>query len=247
MNSEAVPRRGWGPFTGRQLTVIASVAVVALVVMIPTAAMAASGLFTSTTPAPALVATNSSPVANSVGALGRSIGAGNDGRTGVLGSTTGTNGVGVQGNGAKYGVLSNGPLGVAAGKTLVCTKCVTAGDIANRMVVNFNLAAGAVSGPITLPAGVPVSVTGAVLTLGIRGVASATLLRVPTPSPFIEWVGLESPLTPSITSGDTSTTGQHILYLDFDHAVDLQVNDATSVRVSNGSLAARSGTLTFTW
>jgi hypothetical protein len=120
-------RRAYGPFTSRQLTIIVCVAIVALVVIIPTAAMAASGLFTSTTAAPAVVATNSSPLANSVGAYGRSNGAGNAARTGVLGYSTGSNGVGVQGNGAKYGVFSNGPLGVAAGKSLNCNGCVGPG------------------------------------------------------------------------------------------------------------------------
>jgi hypothetical protein len=43
---------------------------------------------------------------------------------GVWGNAGGTGGIGVKGTGAKYGVYSNGPLGVAAGKTLSCTGCV---------------------------------------------------------------------------------------------------------------------------
>lgn len=86
--------RGLGPFTGGQLTVV----VVALAAMfaIPTAALAAGGAFTNNSATvPAVQATNSN-----------------------------AKGVGVQGTGKKYGVLSNGPLGVAAGQSLSCSGCV---------------------------------------------------------------------------------------------------------------------------
>ena len=86
--------RGWGPFTGRQLTTIVCVAVVAMV-MIPTAAIAAGGSFTSKS--------NATP--------------------GVLGVNTGSRRMGVVGKGKRYGVYSNGPLGVAAGKPLSCVAC----------------------------------------------------------------------------------------------------------------------------
>jgi hypothetical protein len=209
--------------------------------------MAEAGLFTSTTASPALTATNSSPAANSVGALGRATGAGNVARTGVMGSGTGTNGVGVQGNGAKYGVYSNGPLGVAAGKKLVCAACITTTAYANRITVPFNLAAGASSAAIMIPGNVPVNVTGAVLTFNFRGVASATLLRIP--DQFVEWTGLESTSTggSAITDGYASTTGTHIVSIDYDHVVDIQVNNANSIRVHNGDSAARSGIVVITW
>jgi len=92
-------RRGWGPFSGGQLTVV--IVAVALVCA-PTAALAAIGTFTSNSAVPAVKGTNSSAV-----------------------------GTGVQGTGKKFGVFSNGPLGVAAGKKLVCTGCVPAGALAN--------------------------------------------------------------------------------------------------------------------
>jgi len=86
--------RGLGPFTGGQLTVV----IVALAAMfaIPTAALAAGGAFTNNSATvPAVQATN-----------------------------TNAKGVGVQGTGTKYGVFSNGPLGVATGKSLSCSGCV---------------------------------------------------------------------------------------------------------------------------
>src|SRR5258708_21104334 len=94
--------RGMGPFTGRQLTVV----IVALAAMfaIPTAALAAGGVFTNNSATvPAVQATNSNAT-----------------------------GVGVQGTGNKYGVFSNGPLGVAAGKPLNCAGCIGSGALATN-------------------------------------------------------------------------------------------------------------------
>jgi hypothetical protein len=88
------------------------------------------------------------------------------------------------------GVYSNGPLGVAGGKRLVCGACVTASDLANRIVLNYNLAPGANSAAVTLPTSVPVQVMGVQTALGYRGVASATMLHIA--GSFLEWTGLES-------------------------------------------------------
>jgi hypothetical protein len=83
-----------GPFTGGQLTVV--IVAIAAMVVIPTTALAASGAFSNNSATvPAVKATNSN-----------------------------AKGIGVQGIGKKYGVFSNGPLGVAAGKALSCTGCV---------------------------------------------------------------------------------------------------------------------------
>jgi hypothetical protein len=247
MNSETQTKRARGPFTGRQLTVIACVAVVALVVMIPTAALAAAGAFSSTTAAPAVTAANTSTATNAVGVFGRAMGAGNVPRTGVVGGGTGTKGVGVQGNGASYGVFSNGPLGVAAGKKLVCGGCVTGPDLQNRLVVPFTLDAGTDSAPITVPPNTPVSLTGVTLTSGERGVGSATLLRIP--DGFIEWVGLGSPsLAGAAISDDYSAVpGSHIIDIDYGNFVAIQVNDANSIRIHNGSAGGRTGTVVLTW
>jgi hypothetical protein len=242
-------KRGLGPFTSRQLTLLACVAIVSVVVIIPTAALAAVGTFTSSTAAPAVTAVNASPAPNAVSVLGRAAGVGNAARVGVVGSGSGANGVGVRGTGAKFGVLSNGPLGVAGTNQLTCTKCVTAADVANRIEVHYNLAAGANSAPVTIPANRPVAVMGVQTNIGFRGVASATLLRIP--NSFIEWTGLESPSTPTggsaVTAGYNNVTGTHIVYIDYDHVVDIQVNDANSIRIHNGDIASRSGVVVITW
>jgi hypothetical protein len=123
-HDQTSPKHGLGPFTGRQLTVIVCVAIVAIAVVVPTAALAASGAFTSTTVAPAAQAVNVSGEKNAIGLLGRVAATGNVARTGVVGSATGSNGIGVKGTGEKYAVYSDGPLGVAAGKPLHCAGCV---------------------------------------------------------------------------------------------------------------------------
>jgi hypothetical protein len=190
-------------------------------------------------------AVNSSTATNAVGAVGVASATGNAVRTGVAGGATGANGVGVKGSGVKYGVFSNGPLGISSGKTLVCTACVTANDLRNRKVMSFNLAAGTNSAPVTLPQNTPVQVLGVTLTFDFRGVASATMLRIP--NQFLEWTGLESTAGSAITQGFSAVPGTHILFLDFAHQVDIEVNDANSIRVHNGSGAQRAGNIVITW
>ena len=134
--------RGLGPFTGGQLTVV----IVALAAMfaIPTAALAAGGAFTNNSATvPAVQATNSN-----------------------------AKGVGVQGTGKKYGVFSNGPLGVAAGKSLSCTGCVGSGALASdaRNLSNAYTATGQV-------------------TLSDQGESQVTSVHVPAGNYVVNWSG----------------------------------------------------------
>jgi hypothetical protein len=109
---------------GLQVLVVA-----ATVILVPTIAMAATGTFTSSTGQAAVRAVNSSTAVGATALLGQATGGGTATRFGVNGTATGHNGVGVQGTGAKWGVFSNGPLGVAPGKSLTCTGCVTSTDM----------------------------------------------------------------------------------------------------------------------
>jgi hypothetical protein len=238
-------KRGLGPFTSRQLTIIACVAVVSFIVIIPTAALAAVGTFTSATAAPAVTAFNSSPSPNAVGALGRAGGVGNAQRFGVVGAASGTAGIGVRGTGTHFGVLSTGPLGVTGTNPLRCTKCVTAGDIANRISFSYNLAPGANSAPVTIPANVPVHLMGTQTALGFRGVGFVEMLRVP--NAFLEWTGLDSTAASAITQGFSSVAGTKIVFLDFSHQVAVQVNDANRIRIHNGATGQRTGSVVITW
>jgi hypothetical protein len=101
-------QRGLGPFTGGQFTAVIIAICAAIVVGAPVAALAAGGVFTNNNATvPAVKATNSN-----------------------------AHGIGVQGTGKKYGVYSNGPLGVAAGKPLSCNGCVGFGALQHGLVRN---------------------------------------------------------------------------------------------------------------
>jgi hypothetical protein len=114
-----------------------------------------------------------------------------------------------------------------------------------KLQVAFDLAAGAVSAPIAVPPNVPVSVTGVVVTAGVRGVGQASLLAVP--DNFITWVGLDSTAAGAITQGWNATQGVHIVYLDFAHLVDVEVDSATTIRIHNEGPAQRTGVVTLIW
>ncbi len=106
--------RGWGPFTGRQLTVVISALVVGALGY-PFAAGAADAVFTSTrNTTPAVTAVNSASA-----------------------------GTGVYGAGRRFGVYSSGNLGVATGMSLVCTACVASGALRPDSVGASALAASA--------------------------------------------------------------------------------------------------------
>jgi hypothetical protein len=112
--------RSIGPFTGRQLTTIICVAIVAMAT-IPTAASAARAAFTSNSSAPTLA-----------------------------GKNTHADGIGVQGTGKRYGVYSNGPLGVADGKKLRCDGCVAPKALSSDAQVGRLQSGQSMSGPYAL-------------------------------------------------------------------------------------------------
>ena len=110
----------------------------------------------------------------------------------------------------------------------------------------YTLAAGANSAPIAIPvAHQGVQVMGCQVVAGTRGVGQVTLLWVP--GQFLEWVGLESPAGSAITSGFGSAPGTHIVFIDFSHLVDIQVNSADTIVVHNGSAGTQQGRITLIW
>jgi hypothetical protein len=111
-----------------------------------------------------------------------------------------------------------------------------------RKVFKYTLVAGASSKPITPPANQPVLVMGVQTTIGYRGVGQVSMLRIS--DSFLEWVGLESPATATITSGFSGAAGTHIVYLDYSGQVDLEVNDGNSFVVHNGASGTRTGQVT---
>jgi hypothetical protein len=51
----------------------------------------------------------------------------------------------------------------------------------------------------------------------------------------------------SITSGFGAMVGAHIVYIDMDHAVDIQMASADTIHVHNGDFAPRAGNVTLIW
>lgn len=117
----------------------------------------------------------------------------------------------------------------------------------NTATVTYNLAAGGATGGVSVPSNVPVLVMGVQTAVGFRGVGHVTMLSIPGAGGFLEWVGLESTAGAAITQGFSGTLGTHIVFLDFSHQVDIEVNNATSFRVNNTSGGVRTGRVTLIW
>jgi hypothetical protein len=115
----------------------------------------------------------------------------------------------------------------------------------NKSVFSYNLAPGANKLITPVAANVPVLVMGVCTSLADRGVGQVTLLHIP--GSFIEWVGLESPFGASITSGYDGPVGHHIVWIDYNHQVDIQVASPDTIRVHNGSGTMRTGNVTLVW
>jgi hypothetical protein len=117
--------------------------------------------------------------------------------------------------------------------------------VPNAAFIPYALAAGANSAPITPAPNRSVLVMGCCTTPGFRGIGQVSLLHIP--SEFMEWVGLESTFGAAITQGFSSVAGTHIVFIDFQHQVDIQVNSPDTIRVHNGSAALRAGNVTLVW
>ena len=116
----------------------------------------------------------------------------------------------------------------------------------NAAQYSYNIPVGGFDYVITPASNVPVLVMGVQNTSGYRGVGQVTMLH--GPGQVLEWVGLESPSAAAITSGFSSSSNTHILWLDYSHTVDLKVNNADSFKIhnGNGSIAA-TGYVTLVW
>jgi len=110
--------------------------------------------------------------------------------------------------------------------------------------ITYNLLPGAISGPIAMPASQAVFVMGVNRTIGNRGVGQATLLSSALVPLFIEWTGVESPSAgPSaLTDGFSGVLGTHILFIDFNHLLDIEVGPgANTIQLHNSNAVAQTG------
>jgi hypothetical protein len=130
--------------------------------------------------------------------------------------------------------------------SMVVANAVQAITTPNAALVTYSLAAGANSAPITPATNRSVLVMGCCTTGGTTGVGQVSLIHVP--SNPITWVGLESTGGAAITQGHfTGVAGTHIVYIDYNHNVDIQTVSADTIRVHNSAGTTRAGNVTLIW
>ena len=115
----------------------------------------------------------------------------------------------------------------------------------NAAFISYNLAGFGNSAQITPASNRAVLVMGCCTTLG--GVGQVSLLHISSGGGVMDWVGLESTFNAAITQNNSNQAGFHIVYIDFDHLVDIQLASANTIRVHNGSPATRAGNVTLIW
>lgn len=132
--------------------------------------------------------------------------------------------------------------------TFVCAQRATAyTTVPNEAQIPYNLAAGAVSSPITPVANLPVMLMGVCTTVNYRGVGHASILRIAGSTGFIEWSGINSPSSGTVTAGYSSTTGTDILKIDYSAQVIVEVVNPDRIQVNNTASATRTGYVTLIW
>jgi hypothetical protein len=118
-------------------------------------------------------------------------------------------------------------------------------QFANKLVISYNLAPGADSAPITPPANRPVFIMGVTTTPFDAGVGHVTLYR--NTDNNLTWTGSESYFNGGPTSGVSGTAGVHIVYIDYFHKVDIQVNNSDTIRIHNSHSVPLAGNVTLIW
>jgi hypothetical protein len=138
---------------------------------------------------------------------------------------------------------------VAVTTIAVLTHATEAVATARRVSVNYNLSSGSSTGNITPASNQPVTIiadqTGTVCGCDDVGSSLMTVVRSSVDRELV-WNGFESN-GGGLTTGFSPIAGTHIMYIDFGHAVDLEVSNSTSFHVHNGSSEAANGTVTLIW
>jgi hypothetical protein len=116
----------------------------------------------------------------------------------------------------------------------------------NAAFISYSLAQGANSAPITPATSRSVLIMGCCTHTLDFGVGQVTLLHHPT-NAGMQWVGLESYGSAAITQGATSLAGIHIVYIDFNHVVDIRTASADTIVVHNGQSLTVTGNVTLIW
>ena len=115
----------------------------------------------------------------------------------------------------------------------------------NSAYITYSLAAGANSATITPIASKSVLIMGCCTTF--YGVGQVSLLHIPSGG-GIGWVGLESYSgTPVANTGGLTTGAGHMVFIDYEHKVDIRQASADTILVHNGSTGTRAGNVTLVW
>jgi hypothetical protein len=137
---------------------------------------------------------------------------------------------------------------VAIITSIVVTNATQTFATPNAASISYSLAAGTSSAAITPALNRAVLVMGCCTTLGFQGVGQVSLVRISNNN-VLEWVGLESPSSggSAITQGTGGSAVAHIVYINFQHEVDIQVVSVDTIRIHNGSVGTRAGNVTLIW
>ena len=115
----------------------------------------------------------------------------------------------------------------------------------NAASFTYSLAGSASSAGITPPSDTPVLVVADQTVGGDVGSSLLTLVNSIGDGELV-WNGFES-AGGGLTTGFSATAGTHMVFIDFNTFVDLQVNNATSFKVHNRSSIALKGKVTMIW
>jgi hypothetical protein len=119
----------------------------------------------------------------------------------------------------------------------------------NAAFISYNLVAGANSAPITPATNRSVLVMGCCTTGGFWGVGQVSLFHAP--SNGMIWVGFESwtgTATTTTTTGASGIAGTHIVYIEVQNVVDIQVASADTILIHNSHPSlTRAGNVTLVW
>ena len=115
----------------------------------------------------------------------------------------------------------------------------------NSTILPYSLGPLGASVAITPPANTSVLMMGTNTNTTNFGIGTVTLVHIP--GTMIRWVGLESPPIATITQGGSTVTGTHVVYLDYNHNVSVQIVSADQIFVVNTSAINQTGTLKEIW
>ena len=143
-----------------------------------------------------------------------------------------------------FGVLAGSFVVMISAVRIVARAAVTI-TTPNSATVSYTLAPGATSGAITPVTNQPVLLMGANMTATDFSVSSVTLIHVP--STMIRWIGLEANPSATVIHGGSAAPGTHVVYLDYNHKVDVEVFSADEFVIHNGSTGSESGSIKLIW